>query len=114
MGTERMRERRYNPSGVNILLLQLKRIGDLILTIPAMVALRQDFPVARITLVVSNECADLLPAISSADRILVAQRKLSEIAIVVDLAREGFGCCIEFTRIVRSVFVSFLFRVRKR
>src|SRR5947207_13223823 len=114
MGTERMRERRYNPSGVNILLLQLKRIGDLILTIPAMVALRQDFPDARITLIVSNECADLLPAISSADRILVAQRNLSDIAIVVALARERFDYCIDFTRNDRSAFLAFLSRARKR
>src|SRR5438876_3519913 len=114
MGTERMRERRYNPSGVNILLLQLKRIGDLILTIPAMVALRQDFRVARITLVVSNECADLLPAISSADRILVAQRNLSDIAIVVALARERFNYCIDFTQNDRSAFLAFLSRARKR
>jgi len=99
---------------VNILLLQLKRIGDLILTIPAMVALRQDFPDARITLVVSNECADLLPAISSADRILVAQRNLSDIAIVVALARERFDYCIDFTRNDRSAFLAFLSRARKR
>lgn len=99
---------------VNILLLQLKRIGDLILTNPAMAALRQDFPDARITLVVSKECADLLPAISSADRLLVARRNLSDIAIFVALARERFNYCIDFTRNDRSAFLAFLSRARKR
>ena len=53
---------------VKILLLQLKRIGDLILTTPAIAALRESFPDAHVTLAVSNECADLLPAISNVDR----------------------------------------------
>ncbi len=99
---------------MNILLLQLKRIGDLILTIPAMVALRENFSDARITLVVSNECADLLPAISSADRILVAHRNLKDIAIAVALARERFDYCIDFTRNDRSAFLAFLSQARKR
>jgi predicted lipopolysaccharide heptosyltransferase III len=99
---------------VNILLLQLKRIGDLILTMPAITALRANFPDARVTLVVSNECADLLPAISSVDRILAARRNLSDVAIVVALARERFDYCIDFTRNDRSAFLAFLSRARKR
>jgi len=99
---------------VNILLLQLKRIGDLILTMPAIVALRENFPDARVTLVVSNECADLLPAIPGADRILVARHNLSDIAIVIALARERFNYCIDFTRNDRSAFLAFLSRARKR
>ena len=58
---------------VKILLLQLKRIGDLILTTPAIAALRERFPEAEVTIVVSSECADLLPAISGVDRILMAR-----------------------------------------
>ena len=58
---------------MNILLLQLKRIGDLILTMPAIVALRENFPDARVTLIVANECADLLPAIPGAVRDLIQQ-----------------------------------------
>jgi len=50
---------------VNILLLQLKRIGDLILTMPAIVALRENFPDARVTLVVSNECASRRGALTN-------------------------------------------------
>src|SRR4030095_3981345 len=44
---------------VKILLLQLKRIGDLILTTPALAALRKHYRDAHITLAVSNECAQL-------------------------------------------------------
>jgi len=36
---------------LKILLLQLKRIGDLILTTPAIAALREGFPEAHVTMV---------------------------------------------------------------
>jgi ADP-heptose:LPS heptosyltransferase len=39
-------------SFVKILLIQLKRIGDLILTTPAIAALRKEFPKANLYLVV--------------------------------------------------------------
>ena len=99
---------------VNILLLQLKRIGDLILTTPAIATLRRNFPDARITLVVSRECADLLPGISNVDRILLARRNLSDLALFLAVAREKFDYCIDFTRNDRSAFLSFLSGARKR
>jgi ADP-heptose:LPS heptosyltransferase len=63
---------------MKILLLQLKRIGDLILTTPAIAALRKTHPDAHITLAASNECAELLPAISNIDRVLIARRNLRD------------------------------------
>ena len=48
-----------------VLALQLKRIGDVILTAPALAALRRARPDARITLAVSAGCAPLLEAIPS-------------------------------------------------
>src|SRR5438552_13567957 len=54
------------------------------------------------------------PALSSADRILVAQRNLSDIAVVFALARERFNYCIDFTQNDRSAFLAFLSRARKR
>jgi predicted lipopolysaccharide heptosyltransferase III len=99
---------------VNILVLQLKRIGDLILTMPAIATLRANFPDARVTLVVSNECVDLLPAISRVDRVLMAQRNLSDAALFLAVARERFDCCIDFTRNDRSAFLALLSGARKR
>jgi predicted lipopolysaccharide heptosyltransferase III len=99
---------------VKILLLQLKRIGDLILTLPAIAALRSNFPDSRLTLIVSSECADLLPAISGVDRILMVQRNLSDAALFLEVARKRFDYCIDFTRNDRSAFLAFLSRARKR
>jgi predicted lipopolysaccharide heptosyltransferase III len=99
---------------MKILLLQLKRIGDLILTTPAVGALRQRFPEAQVTMVVSSECADLLPAISGVDRILMARRNLRDLAAFLTVAGKSFDYCIDFTRNDRSAFLAFLSRARKR
>jgi predicted lipopolysaccharide heptosyltransferase III len=99
---------------VNILLLQLKRIGDLILTLPAIATLRENFPDARLTLAISSECADLLPAIPNVDRILVVRRNLRDLALFLGLARERFDYCIDFTRNDRSALLVFLSDARKR
>src|SRR6516164_11783191 len=99
---------------MKILLLQLKRIGDLILTTPAITALRRNYPDAHITLAVSNECAELLPAISNVDRVLIARRNLRDVAMVSSVAGKRFDYCIDFTRNDRSAFLTLLSAARKR
>ena len=99
---------------MKILLLQLKRIGDLILTTPAIAALRDKFPGARITLVVARECADLLPAIASVNRTLVTRRNLMDVTMFFAVAREKFDYCIDFTRNDRSALLAFLSGAQKR
>src|SRR5262249_1303507 len=102
----------YEP--VKILLLQLKRIGDLILTTPAIAALRQSLPEAQLTLVVSQESADLLPAISNVDRILLARRNLRDVALFSSVAARRFDYCIDFTRNDRSASLALLSRACRR
>ncbi len=99
---------------MKILLLQLKRIGDLTLTTPAVAALRERFPEAHVTIVVSSECADLLPAISGVDCILMARRNLRDLTLFLMVAGKKFDCCVDFTRNDRSAFLAFLSRARKR
>src|SRR5207244_12466039 len=99
---------------MKILLLQLKRIGDLILTTPAIAALREHFPQAEVTIVLSSQCADLLPAIAGVDRILMARRNLSALAALVAVAGDKLDYCIEFRRNDRSESTVFLSAARKR
>jgi predicted lipopolysaccharide heptosyltransferase III len=99
---------------LKILLLQLKRIGDLILTTPAVAALRERFQDAEVTMVISSECADLLPAISGVDRILMARRNLRDFGTFLAVAGKRFDYCIDFTRNDRSTLLAFLSRARKR
>ena len=95
---------------MNILLIQLKRIGDLILTTPAIVALRERFPDAKITLVVARQSAALLPAIPSVDNRLLANKPRTW----REIARGDFDYCIDLTRNDRSALLVLLSRARKR
>ena len=99
---------------MNILLLQLKRIGDLVLTTPVIAALRDKFPEAVLTLIVSPEGAPLLPAITGVDRTYVIQRKLSDVKIFRAVSREKFDYCIDFTGNDRSALLAWLSGAQKR
>lgn len=95
---------------MKILLIQLKRLGDVILTTPAIAALRNKFPSADISLVVSAGCAELLPAISKIDAKLVANNPRTWF----EIARGNFDCCVDFTRSDRSSFLTRLSRAKMR
>jgi predicted lipopolysaccharide heptosyltransferase III len=99
---------------LNILLIQLKRIGDLILTTPAIAALREKFPEAKLTLVISRECAPLIPAIKGIDEAVIMHRGLKDIGAFLRLARGGFDYCIDFTRNDRSALISLFSWAEKR
>jgi predicted lipopolysaccharide heptosyltransferase III len=99
---------------VNILLLQLKRIGDLILTMPAIDAVRKKFPEARITLAVASECRDLAPAIPNVDRLLIVRRNWRDIPVFLSVAMHRFEFCVDFTRNDRSAVLAYLSRAKKR
>ena len=99
---------------MNILLIQLKRIGDLILTTPAISAVREKFPDARITLVISEECKALVPSIIGVNRLLVMPRGIGGFGTVVNIARGGFDYCVDFSRNDRSALLALVSRAKKR
>ena len=99
---------------MNILLIQLKRIGDLILTTPAITGVREKFPDARITLIISEECKALALAITGVDRLLVMPRGIAGFGTLAKVARGGFDYCVDFTRNDRSALLVFLSRAKKR
>lgn len=99
---------------MNILLLQIKRIGDLILTTPVIAALREKFPGASLTLIVSRDGAPLLPAITGIDRSFVVLRKWSDLKILRTISRDQFEYCIDFTGNDRSALLTYLSRAEKR
>src|ERR1043166_3313677 len=99
---------------MNVLLIQLKRVGDLILTTPAIAAVRAKFPEAAITLVISEECESLGPAITDVNRILVMRRGVAGVGTAAAVARGGFDFCVDFTRNDRSAFLVLVSRAKKR
>ena len=93
---------------MKILLIQLRRLGDLILTTPAISALREHLPGAQIALTVSHECYSLLPAIHGLQKTILTKRGLCDLSAWMEIRRAGFDCVIDFTRNDRSAWLTIL------
>ncbi len=98
---------------MRILALQLKRIGDLVLTAPALRALRAADPDAHIALAVSDGCAALLPAIPGVDTTLVFGRGRG-FAPWQQVIAGSWDVCLDFTGTDRSAFATALSRAGQR
>ncbi len=99
---------------MNVLLIQLKRIGDLILTVPAIAAVRKNFPTAKITLIVGHGSRELLPAIAGVDRSFVARGRVTDAVQWIQLAAMKFDYSLDFSRNDRSAFLTLLAGANKR
>ena len=99
---------------MKILALKLKRIGDLVLTTPALVALRQAFPDAHLTLAIMENCEGLVPAIPCVDEILVFRPRRINARLLARLVLGRFDVCLDFTGNDRSAFFTFLSRAPRR
>jgi predicted lipopolysaccharide heptosyltransferase III len=93
---------------LKILLIQLRRLGDLIVTTPAISALREHVPEAQIALAVSRECASLLPAVHGLQKTFLTKRGLRDLSAWMKIRRAGFDCVVDFTRNDRSAWLTFL------
>jgi predicted lipopolysaccharide heptosyltransferase III len=93
---------------MKILLIQLRRLGDLILTTSAISALREHLPSAQIALAVSGESAPLLPAIQGLRQTFLTKRGVRDLSAWMEIRRAGFDCVVDFTRNDRSAWLTFL------
>ncbi len=100
-------------SAPRILLIQLKRIGDVILTTPALSALREAFPTAHLTLAIdvnANGLAAALPA----DEVLVRRAGVAGLSFWSAIFRGKFSTALDFTGNDRSALVTALSRAPQR
>jgi heptosyltransferase III len=97
----------------SILVVQLKRLGDIILTTPALHALRKIHPEAQITLLIDQHSAELAPAIADVNEVLIYNRNAS-LNLWFDLVRRRFDLCLDFTGNDRSALVSFFSKAAQR
>jgi ADP-heptose:LPS heptosyltransferase len=93
---------------VRILLLQLRRIGDLILTTPALEAIRTRYPEAQIVLAVASQCEPLVPAIRGTQKMIITRRGLRDVNAWIEVRRSCFDWTIDLTRNDRSAWLTFL------
>ncbi len=99
---------------MKILFIQLKRIGDLILTVPAIAAARHHFPAAEISLIVTHGSRELLPAIPGVDHTFVARGRASDVLLWCRIGMSKFDYCLDFSRTDRSAFLTLLSGAKNR
>jgi lipopolysaccharide heptosyltransferase II len=87
---------------MNILLVRLRLIGDVVLTTPAIRAIRRRFPDARISYVVEEEAAPVVRGNPHLDEVIVAVsprapgRLRADLALIRRLRRERYDLAIDF------------------
>lgn len=88
-----------------ILVLQLKRIGDAVLTAPALASLRAWFPEADITLVLSGVSGQLGPLFPNVDRVLVWRPGKLNLSLLRELRGLKAEVVLDFTGNDRSALL---------
>jgi lipopolysaccharide heptosyltransferase II len=85
-----------------ILLLRLRQIGDVVLTTPAVAALRSRFPHAHITYLVEPPAAPVLAGNCHIDEVIIVPKRAAPAGLFADLAlgwrlrRQGYDLAIDF------------------
>jgi len=74
-----------------ILIIRLKSMGDVVLTLPAVNAVRENFPSAKITFLTSKEYAPLLHGCREVDEVIALDRAALRSGNPVKVAGEFFG-----------------------
>ena len=98
---------------MRILVLQLKRIGDAILTTPLLAVLRERVPGCEITIALDSSTSGLAPALD-ADHTLIFRRGLAGLSFWGALAKGGFDVCLDVTGNDRSAAAATISRARRR
>jgi heptosyltransferase-2 len=104
----------------NILIIRTDRIGDVVLTTPAIHALRQAFPRYKISMLVSPFTTDLVKGNGDVDEILVDDRQgrhkgwLGFWRLVHDIQSRHFDIVVNFHTKKRTNLMCFLSKIPRR
>ncbi len=97
-----------------ILVLQLKRIGDLILTAPALAGLRASVPDAEIVLVTAANVAELARCIPSVNRVIPYLRGRGNVNAWFSALAGSWDACLDFSGTDRSALLAGLSHATRR
>jgi ADP-heptose:LPS heptosyltransferase len=108
-----------NPSFSNILVIHFGQLGDVILSFPALRAIREEFPDARLTILAGKSASPLLQDFKFADEIisvdrvaLLRDRKLRSIRkifqLVGDVRRRRFDLVIDLHSLYETNILGYL------
>jgi len=97
-----------------LLILQLKRIGDTILTAPAVAALREQHPEAEIVMVVPEGVAELVECFTGVTRVLAYRSMSLNAGLWASIALGEWDACYDFTGTDRSALMCALSQAKQR
>ncbi|KPL01349.1 MAG: hypothetical protein AMJ91_00280 [candidate division Zixibacteria bacterium SM23_73_3] len=102
-----------------ILLIQLRRIGDVLLCTPALRALRVNFPKSYVAFLVEKESSDLMAKNPYLDEVIVLKRGKYRnpfyfLKKLWQIRKKRFDLVIDFLGIPRSAYISFLSGAKRR
>jgi lipopolysaccharide heptosyltransferase I len=93
-----------NPT--RFLVIRLGSLGDIVHTIPAVAALRRDFPDARIDWVVEQRWSPLIEMVTVVDDAVPLQRSLSgQLACISQMRRAHYDCAVDFQGLYKSALL---------
>jgi len=103
----------------NILVVRTDRIGDVVLTTPALALLRRAYPAAKISLLVSPLTKDLVEGNPDIDEVLVDERKrlyrgVGFLRLVSDLRRRKFDLAVIYHTKKRTNVLCFMAGIPRR
>jgi ADP-heptose:LPS heptosyltransferase len=102
------------PRHERILLLQLKRIGDFILTAPAVAALRAAKPRAEIVAVVPANMAEIAHGFGGITRVLPYRPRALNLRTWISIMAGSWDVCVDFAGTDRTALMTRLSRAVKR
>ena len=112
----RTKQPKINPASINnILLIRLRRIGDVVMTTPALSALRQRFPHAHITYIIEAPYKELVEDHPALDKVIILPRHLSPSAFlscVTSIRKKKYDILIDFHGGPRAFLLTFFSRAR--
>ncbi|MEZ0275347.1 MAG: glycosyltransferase family 9 protein [Roseimicrobium sp.] len=97
-----------------ILLIQLKRIGDFILTAPAAQALHEAMPQAELVMLVPSGVADLARCLAPVHRVIPYAAGRVNLETWASTIAGEWDACLDFTGTDRSALIAQLSRAKKR
>lgn len=104
-----------------ILLIRFGSLGDVVLTLPVVEAVRKAFPNAYVAMLVGDRSADVVTADTRLDEVIIFKRNLNGIASISELNRiihvikaRNFDISIDLQRKFRSSYIAFCGNVRER
>lgn len=97
-------------SPASILIIQLRQLGDVLVTTPVISSLKKRFPDARISFLTEENAYDILSGNPYLDEIITIKRKSSiyeQINVIRDIRKKRFDLVIDYMVNPRTAYITF-------